>query len=125
MDATLFTGQISLSGLDGNDILYGGSANDTLTGGDGEDLLRGNGGNDSLIGGNDNDTYVFDQSFQQGSDTITERIGEGAHDTLQGVGIAGVDIDLFSTALQFIGMNLSLTLNYPGIMDPGQIEHSL
>src|SRR6185436_11886878 len=125
MDATNYTGQVSLSGLGGNDTLYGGSGDDSLSGGNGEDLLRGNGGNDSLAGGNDNDTYIFDQSFQQGSDTITERVGQGAHDTLQGVGIAGVDIDLFSTAVQVIGPNLTLTLNYPFLpFDLGQIEHS-
>jgi Ca2+-binding RTX toxin-like protein len=125
MDATAFAGVVTLSGLGGNDSLYGGSGNDTLLGGDGEDLLRGNGGDDDLRGGNDSDTYVFDQSFQQGSDTITEEVGQGAHDTLLGVGLAGVDVDLYSTATQPIGPNLKLTLNYPTILDLGQIEHSL
>lgn len=124
LDATGFTGQVYLFGMGGNDSLYGGSGADYLSGGDGEDTLRGNGGDDSLTGGNDSDTYVFDQSFQQGSDTITEAVGEGAHDKLLGVGIAGIDIDLFSSAVQIIGVNLTLTLTYPSAADAGQIEHS-
>jgi Ca2+-binding RTX toxin-like protein len=124
IDGTAFTGRVFFSGMEGNDTLYGGSGNDSLSGGDGEDLLRGNGGNDTLVGGNDSDTYVFDQSFQQGADTITEQVGQGAHDTLQGVGIPGIDINLYSTAAQIISPNLTLTLNYPGLLDLGQIEHS-
>ena len=77
-----------------------------------------------LVGGNDSDTYIFDQSFQQGLDTIVEAVGEGAHDVLLGVGIAGIDIDLFSSAAQPIGPNLTLTLAYPFPVDAGQIEHS-
>ena len=124
MDASAFTGQVYLYGLGGSDQLYGGSGDDYLYAGDGEDTLRGNGGNDMLVGGNDSDTYIFDQSFQQGLDTIVEAIGEGAHDTLLGVGIAGIDIDLFSSAAQAISANLTLTLAYPIPADAGQIEHS-
>lgn len=124
MDASAFTGQVYLYGLGGSDQLYGGSGDDNLYGGDGEDTLRGNGGNDMLVGGSDSDTYIFDQSFQQGLDTIVEAIGEGAHDTLLGVGIAGIDIDLFSSAAQAISANLTLTLAYPIPADAGQIEHS-
>lgn len=125
LDATAFSGVTILSGLGGNDELYGGSGNDLLQGGDGEDLLRGNGGDDQLRGGNGSDTYVFDQSFQQGSDTIIESLGQGAHDTLQGVGPAGIAVNLFSTAAQPISANLTLTLAYPSGLDLGQIEHSL
>jgi Ca2+-binding RTX toxin-like protein len=84
--------------------------------------------NDTLIGGNDSDTYVFDLSFNQGSDTIREVLGGGAHDTLLGVGVAGLDVFLFSTAAQPIKVNsivmLTLTLDYPTPFDVGQIEHS-
>ena len=126
LDATAFTGVVTLSGLGGKDTLYGGSGNDLLLGGDGEDVLRGNGGNDDLRGGNDSDTYVFDQTSQQGADTITEQVGQGAHDTLRGVGISGVVVDLHSTLAQIIGPNLTVTLIYPIIPDDlGQIEHSL
>jgi Ca2+-binding RTX toxin-like protein len=155
MDASLFTagsviltgrsgndtliggdGNDRLDGGDGNDTLYGGAGGDLLEGGDGEDTLNGAGaiatavpdGNDTLIGGNDSDTYVFDLSFNQGSDTIREVLGGGAHDTLLGVGVAGLDVFLFSTAAQPIKVNsivmLTLTLDYPTPFDVGQIEHS-
>lgn len=124
LDATGFIGQVFLQGLGGNDQLYGGAGNDFLSGGDGNDLLRGNGGDDQLTGGDGNDRYVFDQSFPQGSDTIIERAGEGAHDTLQGVGIAGIDVNLWTSLPQVISANLTLTLAYPLAADLGQIEHS-
>lgn len=44
-----------LSGLGGNDSLYGGVREDFLSGGDGDDFLFGEGGNDTLNGGTGND----------------------------------------------------------------------
>ena len=110
LDATAYTGIAYLLGQAGNDTLYGGSGDDFLSGGDGDDVLRGNGGDDDLRGGKGNDLYVFDQSFNQGSDTLREYAGEGFADTLQGVGVSGVDVDLNSASLQVISANLSLTL---------------
>lgn len=126
-------GDDNLTGGVGNDSLYGGAGDDFLYGGDGEDTLNGCGaidpllgadGNDWLEGGNDNDTYVFDQSFQQGSDTVTERYDEGALDILQGVGVSGVDIFLNLTGAQTISPNLTLTLNYPFAVDIGSVENA-
>lgn len=131
-------GDDALYGDDGDDVLYGNAGADYLNGGAGEDTLSGAGsfdlllgtdGNDWLEGGDDSDLYIFDQSFQQGSDTITERRGGGAHDTLQGVGIAGIDVNLYLATPQIISANLTLTLNYPVLPptfpnDLGQIEHS-
>ena len=65
-------GPNSLSGLGGNDGLFGGTGDDILIGGTGNDTLDGGVGADSLAGGADNDTYVTD-----GSDTLTELVGEG------------------------------------------------
>ena len=48
----------SLSGNDGNDILWGGAGADTLNGGAGNDVLRGGAGTDFLIGGAGNDQLV-------------------------------------------------------------------
>jgi Ca2+-binding RTX toxin-like protein len=90
IDASAFTlGSVFLSGMDGNDTLYGGYGNDYLSGGagndilyggagadylyggDGDDILQGAGvfnptiapdGNDQLYGGKGNDTYLFDLS---------------------------------------------------------------
>jgi Ca2+-binding RTX toxin-like protein len=118
MDATAFSGVAWLSGGDGNDTLYGGSGNDWLLGGNGEDTLRGNGGDDDLHGGNDNDTYIFDLSFDQGSDTLREEAGGGYADTLLGVGLSGLQVNL-NAAVAYSGTNLTLTLVFPS-----QVEFS-
>ncbi len=67
------TGPVSLSGLGGNDLLYGGAGADTLDGGAGADTLIGAGGADSLTGGADNDLYILDDA----GDIIVELIGGG------------------------------------------------
>jgi Ca2+-binding RTX toxin-like protein len=51
-----------ISGLGGNDRLYGGSGKDTLNGGDEDDYLNGGTGINLLIGGNGNDTLDGDGS---------------------------------------------------------------
>jgi Ca2+-binding RTX toxin-like protein len=47
-----------ISGLGGNDLLYGGAGADTLMGGTGNDKLVGRRGNDRLVGGGGQDIYV-------------------------------------------------------------------
>jgi Ca2+-binding RTX toxin-like protein len=118
LDATAFTGTAWLRGMEGNDTLYGGSGNDLLVGDEGEDTLRGNGGDDDLTGGDDNDTYVFDQSFDQGTDSIHEFAGGGYADTLLGVGISGIgNLNLnpanAAEATQMISDNLTLIFEVP------------
>ena len=100
LDATAFTGATWLYGLGGNDVLYGGSGNDSLYGGDGDDVLRGNGGDDTLAGGRGNDIYIFDLSFDQGTDTVTESPGEGYADMLLGIGLSGLVVNLHTTLPQ-------------------------
>jgi Ca2+-binding RTX toxin-like protein len=118
MDATAFTGAAWLRGMEGNDALYGGSGDDLLLGDEGEDTLRGNGGDDELTGGLDNDTYVFDQSFDQGTDSIHEFAGGGYADTLLGVGVSGIgELNLnpanVGEATQMISDNLTLIFEVP------------
>lgn len=110
LDVTAFTGRAWLLGQGGNDTLYGGSGNDMLSGGDGDDTLRGNGGNDELHGGRDNDVYIFDLSFNQGTDTVYEAPGEGYADTLLGIGLSGLVVNLHTTSPQSF-LNLVLILN--------------
>ena len=110
LDATSFTGTAWLLGEGGNDRLFGGSGNDSLRGGEGNDELWGGAGDDDLRGGSGNDTYIFDQSFNQGADSIRELAGEGFADTLLGVGLNGIDLDLNTIAVQVISPNLTLTL---------------
>jgi Ca2+-binding RTX toxin-like protein len=58
LNASGFTGDVTLIGGAGNDVLIGGSGHDWLEGGDGNDRLEGNGGNDTLFGGAGNDTML-------------------------------------------------------------------
>src|SRR5262249_56663332 len=58
IDASLFIGRSTLSGLGGNDTLLGGSAKDLLDGGAGEDSLNGGGGNGAIFGNSGNNTLT-------------------------------------------------------------------
>lgn len=116
IDATGFSGIAWIFGMHGNDILYGGSGNDTLVGSDGDDTLRGNGGNDDLSGGHGNDTYIFDLSFDQGKDTLLELPFEGYADTLVGIGLSGLVVDLHTAGPQNFP-NLELTLLLPSTVE--------
>ncbi len=51
IDASGFSGPVTLFGNAGDDTLIGGSGNDYLDGGSGNDSLEGNAGNDTLVGG--------------------------------------------------------------------------
>lgn len=77
LDASLFTGDTTLSGGAGNDTLLGGSGNDVLLGGEGKDSLVGGVGTDTLIGGLGNDTLF-------GGDDDDTLIGGGGVDSLNG-----------------------------------------
>jgi Ca2+-binding RTX toxin-like protein len=65
------SGNISISGSDGDDEMYGGSGNDTLAGGAGWDRMYGGNGNDLLLG----------RDGVSGNDTF---FGEGGTDTAYG-----------------------------------------
>ncbi|MDA1251388.1 MAG: hypothetical protein O2820_19430 [Planctomycetota bacterium] len=76
IDASVFNGQTTLSGLSGNDTLTGGTLGDSLSGGlgddevnggDGDDILVDEAGDDSLNGGAGNDTI----STGTGNDVVT------------------------------------------------------
>jgi Ca2+-binding RTX toxin-like protein len=85
-----------LAGFDGNDNLTGGAGNDTLYGGDGEDTLRGGGGDDLLDGGGNTPGQTFDYAdYRNASGAVTVDLAAGTasgagvgNDTL--VGIEGV-----------------------------------
>jgi Ca2+-binding RTX toxin-like protein len=51
IDASNFTGNVTIFGMGGDDTLSGGAGNDVLLGGDGNDILFGFGGSDQLSGG--------------------------------------------------------------------------
>lgn len=77
IDASLFTGPVTVNAGDGND---------TITGSDNDDQLFGNGDNDSLIGGLGNDTVNggADDDVVFGGDGDDFVLGGGGDDTLEG-----------------------------------------
>jgi hypothetical protein len=77
LDASGFSGSVTLDGNTGSDTLIGGSNSDRLVGGSGNDNLDGGGDNDWILGGSGND-FLFGN---EGEDTL---LGEGGNDTLQG-----------------------------------------
>jgi acrosin len=91
LNASTFTGNVTLIGGAGNDTLLGGSGNDSLVAGTGNDSLNGGAGNDVLVGG-------------PGNDTLTGGLG---NDTLNGGG--GINEIRESGAANFTLTNTSLT----------------
>ncbi|CAN0547646.1 unnamed protein product, partial [Laminaria digitata] len=59
-----------ITGDSGHDTLVGGAGDDVLDGGKHNDTLIGGEGDDTLIGGSGRDTFVFDQNF--GDDVIAD-----------------------------------------------------
>lgn len=65
-------GDDQLRGGTGKDILYGGAGNDRLEGGDGNDVLFGDGGRDMLFGGKGADYFCFSTGDSAALQTGTE-----------------------------------------------------
>jgi Ca2+-binding RTX toxin-like protein len=63
-------GEVKIYGLDGDDILWGGSSNESLDGGNGADVINGGAGNDILTGGLGSDIFEFTST--SGNDTIID-----------------------------------------------------
>jgi Ca2+-binding RTX toxin-like protein len=115
LNASGFTGPVTLRGEGGNDLLLGGSRNDMLLGGDGNDTIYGNGGNDTIFGQEGNDTLVGDA----GDDAL---YGEAGNDVLYGsdgndILDGGADYDTLSDkrAQMFNGeeIHISVDSGYP------------
>lgn len=85
LDASAFTGDVTLFGSAGNDTLIGGSGDDALLGGDGKDSLVGGSGADTLLGGTGNDTL----KGGLGDDVLIGGFGDDSVD-----GEAGTDTGL-------------------------------
>ncbi len=86
LDASGFSGNVTLDGGNQNDILIGGSGDDTFIGQEGTDMMFGNGGNDTFLSGNSGTTAFGgdgDDLFigGNGKDVF---FGEGGNDTLIG-----------------------------------------
>ena len=87
-----YSGALTLNGLTGNDVMWGGTGTNTFLGGTGDDQLYGNSGNDSLDGGDGNDLLYG----RDGNDTLIggngndQLFGELGNDSLNGG--AGLDL---------------------------------
>ncbi len=90
LDASLFTGNVTLIGGDGNDTLIGGSGNDSLQGDLGNDLVKGRDGNDLLRGGNDTLVSGTDNDTINGGNGDDTLLGDIGNDALSG--FAGNDV---------------------------------
>ena len=95
-------GNDSLNGLGGNDVLAGGAGNDSLSGGEGDDLLIGDAGNDTLDGGAGFDLVSYENATAairvDLSDTVARDTGGAGRDLLRG--IEGVIGSLYADRLQ-------------------------
>ena len=86
LDASTFTGNVTLSGGAGNDTLLGGGGNDALLGGNDKDLIMGGAGADTLIGGLGNDTLKggLGDDLLIGGFGVDSLDGEAGTDTVLG-----------------------------------------
>ncbi|MFN7222751.1 MAG: Hint domain-containing protein [Paracoccaceae bacterium] len=91
LDASAYSGAVTLFGNSGDDVILGGSGNDSLDGGAGNDTLDGGQGDDTLDGGTGNDVLyggsgndLFDFSDNYGADTL---FGGAGYDILDQTGL--------------------------------------
>ena len=95
-----------ITGLGGNDELYGGAGDDNLYGGNGDDILFGGAGNDDMNGEDGRDIYLY--NLGDGLDTIYD----GASSKEEGDIIRfGEGISLDDITFETDGSNLKMILN--------------
>jgi hypothetical protein len=116
-------------GLEGNDVLVGGSAGDWLDGGLGNDRLNGRGGADRLLGASGDDVLIAIDGGN--TDYIDPRSGHdviwmdmiGLHSDRVNMAAAGRD-DILHRVSRFANTGADLTLDGDRIPDPGaQVSH--
>lgn len=86
IDASTFTGSVTVEAGSGNDTVRGGLGNDSIVAGDGNDSVSGNTGNDTIDGGIGNDSLsggADDDSILGGTGNDTIDGGDG-HDFADG-----------------------------------------
>jgi RTX calcium-binding nonapeptide repeat (4 copies) len=87
----VLSGDGSLVGGPGRDVLQGGDGGDRLSGGGGDDVLQGGGGDDMLFG--DGNTGLFDEDASPGGDDVLDG-GAGSDTVSYDDRKAGVHVDL-------------------------------
>ena len=71
LDASAFTGNVTLSGGIGNDVLLAGAGNDVLDGGRDNDILSGGLGDNTITGGQGDDQILHVDAIDGTGETIT------------------------------------------------------
>ena len=99
-----------LTGGVGNNLLdaSGFSGSVTLLGGDGNDTLADASGNDSLVGGNGDDVYRL---LASGADILVEAADGGSDLLDESTAVGGVNVDLSRSTQQIVRPNHRLTLS--------------
>jgi Ca2+-binding RTX toxin-like protein len=119
VNASAATKVVRLHGGDGDDTLSGGEGNDQLYGDGGSDFLEGGAGDDLLEGASGSDTYIFEGTYDLGTDTIVEPFIPNQTDTLDFSGLQfegeGVAVDLGSGSMVINTANAQLTLTFGNI----------
>ncbi len=115
-----YGGNDDISGGAGNDIIYGGAGNDKLNGGDGNDILYGGNGNDKLYGGAGDDILIGGKGNNtlyggEGHDTFKWQQGDYGKDVIKDFNIHEDKIDL-TELLEGIKGNFS---DFVNISDKG------
>jgi RHS repeat-associated protein len=100
IDASAFTGAVTLDGAAGNDTLLGGSSNDWLQGGD---------GNDSMVGGSGTDRVI--QSVDAGQVLTSTSLSGLGTDTLSGIEEASLVGGVGNNALNATSFTGPVTLD--------------
>ncbi|WP_395679158.1 beta strand repeat-containing protein [Inquilinus sp.] len=100
------TGADTISGAEGNDLVFGDDGNDSISGGSGDDILYGGQGADSLSGGVGSDVFRFEAASEING--LAEVIDGGAdYDRLDfGAAFGTVNLSL-ATILNVEELNLS------------------
>ena len=122
INATSFSGNVTLLGGDGNDTLAGGSGNDSIDGGNNDDQISGGLGNDALIGGSGIDTLAetVDGNMTLTTTGLSGALGADTYSTFEkailtggGSGnvlnASGVSTSTFGVTLVGLGGNDTLT----------------
>lgn len=100
---TYVLGDITVTGDDGDDLIWSSVGNDTIAGGEGHDILDGGPGNDFLIGGTGNDWLRGGDGDDTlwGEDGDDYMIGDAGADALEGgAGIDTIDYTVSPAAVQ-------------------------
>jgi Ca2+-binding RTX toxin-like protein len=86
IDATEFSGSVTMLSGEGNDTLLGGPGGNLIDGGDGNDSILAGEGNDTVNGGSGNDTIDGEKGDDSvnGGDGDDSLLGGGQNDTLSG-----------------------------------------